>query len=418
MRNRKRLITIVGGSVFLCVVCLIIVAIFAPDDEEPTARVDVEALATVVVIEDVRVTRQTPATTPPEPTSAPIPSANPVILSPTVHPTSSPTKMPARTPPPTVTRSPTITRTPTSALSPTAAGTATATAPTVPDGQLATVVRVIDGDTIEVSIDGVTHRLRYIGMDTPEFDEPFFLESSEANRQLVEGQTVILVKDVSETDRFGRLLRYVYLQDGTFVNAELVRLGYAQVATFPPDVAHVDLYLDLEQAARSAGIGLWGEPVAIAATNTPRPQPTATLPPSPPTSPPQPTAPPAPQPTAPLPEPTAPPAAPGEVVISSIHFDGQLGPNEPDEYAVITNRGGTAINMGGWRLNADDRNQDFYFPAFDLQPGQSCRVYTNQVQADSCGGASFGRGDALWANGGECGHLFDAAGTEVSTYCY
>ncbi len=125
-------------------------------------------------------------------------------------------------------------------------------------GELATVIRIIDGDTIEVEINGHTYRVRYIGMDTPERGEPFFDEATEANRRLVDGQSVTLVKDVSETDRYGRLLRYVYLADGIFVNAELVRQGYAQVATFPPDVAHQELFVQMQQEARDAGHGLWG----------------------------------------------------------------------------------------------------------------------------------------------------------------
>lgn len=131
--------------------------------------------------------------------------------------------------------------------------------PTVPLGQPAAVTFVTDGDTIEVEIDGRLYDVRYIGIDTPERDEPFYEEAREANRQLVEGLTVTLVKDVSETDEFGRLLRYVYLQDGTFVNAELIRQGMARVVTFPPDVAMVDYLTALQQEARKAERGLWAE---------------------------------------------------------------------------------------------------------------------------------------------------------------
>jgi endonuclease YncB( thermonuclease family) len=138
-------------------------------------------------------------------------------------------------------------------------------------GELALVVRIIDGDTIEVRIGNQNYRVRYIGMDTPERGQPFFYEASEANRQLVQGQTVTLVRDVSETDRYGRLLRYVYLEEGTFVNAELVRLGFAMIATFPPDVKYQSLFLALQQEAREAGRGLWGLPPA---TSIPTPQPT------------------------------------------------------------------------------------------------------------------------------------------------
>jgi endonuclease YncB( thermonuclease family) len=97
-------------------------------------------------------------------------------------------------------------------------------------------------------------------LDAPERDEPFYEEAREANLLLVEGKTVTLVKDVSETDEFGRLLRYIYLSDGTFVNAELIRQGMAQVVTFPPDVAMTDYLTALQEEAREAERGLWMEP--------------------------------------------------------------------------------------------------------------------------------------------------------------
>jgi len=125
----------------------------------------------------------------------------------------------------------------------------------------ARVASVIDGDTIEVEFGGQVYRLRYIGVNTPESDQPGGSEATEVNRQLLEGQTVQLEKDVSETDRYGRLLRYVYV-GGLFINAELVRLGYAQAATYPPDVRHGDLFVELEREAREAARGLWAAPPA------------------------------------------------------------------------------------------------------------------------------------------------------------
>lgn len=110
--------------------------------------------------------------------------------------------------------------------------------------QEAQVINVVDGDTINVLINGAEFRVRYILVDTPETKhpdkgvEPFGPEADQANRQLVEGKVVHLEKDVSETDRYGRLLRYVYV-DGKMVNEELLCLGLAQVATFPPDVRAV-----------------------------------------------------------------------------------------------------------------------------------------------------------------------------------
>jgi micrococcal nuclease len=128
----------------------------------------------------------------------------------------------------------------------------------------AVVINVVDGDTIDVLINGQEHRIRYIGIDTPETvhptrgEEPYGREAAEYNKSLVEGQTVFLEKDVSEADQYGRLLRYVWLEDEIMVNSLLVAAGYAQVSTFPPDVKYADTFLELEREARQDGRGLWG----------------------------------------------------------------------------------------------------------------------------------------------------------------
>ena len=123
--------------------------------------------------------------------------------------------------------------------------------------EVARCVNVVDGDTIDVVLEGQEYRVRYIGIDTPETPNECYSQEAEArNRELVLGQTVCMEKDVSETDCYGRLLRYVHVGDW-FVNATLVREGYAFAATFPPDVAHAEDFLDLERQAREAGKGLW-----------------------------------------------------------------------------------------------------------------------------------------------------------------
>ncbi len=126
----------------------------------------------------------------------------------------------------------------------------------------ALVVRVIDGDTIEVNIGGRLHKVRYIGIDTPELGQLGGYEAKSVNAELVAGKVVELEKDVSETDRYGRLLRYVWVE-GNMVNATLVAMGYAQVATYPPDVKYQQDFLELQRQAQEAGLGLWG----AAATN-------------------------------------------------------------------------------------------------------------------------------------------------------
>jgi micrococcal nuclease len=129
----------------------------------------------------------------------------------------------------------------------------------------AVVSRVIDGDTIELT-DG--RRVRYIGVDTPETVDPrravacFGREASAENVRLVAGKTVRLEKDVSDTDKYQRLLRYVYvdLPSGAgeiFINEYLVRQGFARVATYPPDVKYAELFVKAEQTARRENLGLW-----------------------------------------------------------------------------------------------------------------------------------------------------------------
>lgn len=131
----------------------------------------------------------------------------------------------------------------------------------------ATVTNIVDGDTIDVKIAGVIFRLRYIGMDTPERGQNLFDQATNANRGLVGGNVVYLEKDVSETDRFDRLLRYVYLADGTFVNRELVTQGYAVASTYPPDVKYQETLRAAQQEAVAAGVGMWAIVSSATAAN-------------------------------------------------------------------------------------------------------------------------------------------------------
>jgi micrococcal nuclease len=117
------------------------------------------------------------------------------------------------------------------------------------------VSRIVDGDTIVLASG---QRVRYIGIDTPELSplEPFAREATQANRALVEGKTLRLEKDVSETDRYGRLLRYVWV-DSTMINLELVRLGLAEAHAYPPDTRYQLLFEAAEVEARLKGLGMW-----------------------------------------------------------------------------------------------------------------------------------------------------------------
>ena len=128
------------------------------------------------------------------------------------------------------------------------------------------VTKVIDGDTIVLK-NG--EKVRYIGVDTPELHHPkkevecFAWQAFEKNKELVLGKTVFLQKDVSEKDKYDRLLRYVFLDEkmstneGSFVNLYLVKNGFAFAATFPPDVKYVNLFLSAQKEAREKNLGLW-----------------------------------------------------------------------------------------------------------------------------------------------------------------
>ena len=139
----------------------------------------------------------------------------------------------------------------------------------------ATVTRVVDGDTIEVRITGRSdgpgagaaeigrsYDVRLIGIDTPESVKPnspvecFGKQASTATSALLEGADVVLVKDVEEADQYDRILRYVYL-GAEMANARLVVNGYAHAYTYPPNVRHADLFVQLQREARENDRGLW-----------------------------------------------------------------------------------------------------------------------------------------------------------------
>lgn len=128
-------------------------------------------------------------------------------------------------------------------------------------GDWVVVERVVDGDTFVLD-NG--ERVRLIGVDTPETVKPgtapeaYGQEASRYTKQMLEGKRVRLEWDVSERDRYGRLLAYVYLEDGTFFNEQLLLEGYARVMTVPPNVKYAERFVAAERAAREAGRGLWG----------------------------------------------------------------------------------------------------------------------------------------------------------------
>ena len=213
-----------------------------------------------------------PPTATPEPTPIPQPTAVPPTAEPL--PTVAPTltaewaDVPTAEPQPTATEPALVELAPAPTAEPPVAAAPVAIAPVAvpaapPPGETATLVRVVDGDTIRVIYNGAEVAMRYIGIDTPESKDPnepvqcFAAEATAYNTQLVSGQTLILERDRTDIDRYDRLLRYVYLPDGRMVNEELVRAGVAFAKQYKPDTKHAARFEAAERAAQAAGIGLW-----------------------------------------------------------------------------------------------------------------------------------------------------------------
>lgn len=126
----------------------------------------------------------------------------------------------------------------------------------------AKVTEVVDGDTFKVTINGKEETVRMLLIDTPETKhpdkpvQPFGPEASKFTKDLLTGKTVELEKDISERDKYGRLLAYVYV-NGQSVQEKLLEKGLARVAVYPPDVKNVDKYREIQSKAQKAGVGIW-----------------------------------------------------------------------------------------------------------------------------------------------------------------
>jgi len=231
--------------------------------------------------------------------------------------------------------------------------------------QTGVVVEVVDGDTIKVKLDqdGRTYSVRYIGMDAPESTiqhEPYGKEASDINTRLVLGKFVTLFKDVSETDRYDRLLRYVFV-DGTFVNNELVKQGYALAVTYPPDVSCAELFREAENYARTNGRGLWAsQTLTKTASQT--------------------------------------------IIILAV--------NKVDEYVDIKNIGSAKINLEGWVLLSERGNQRCPLSG-SIDPGDTLRIWAGK----SKDGFSCRFKDPIWNNlVSDPAVLLNPEGEEVDRY--
>ena len=236
-----------------------------------------------------------------------------------------------------------------------------------------------DGDTVRVRFaNGAIEKVRLIGINTPETGECFAAEATEALTALIIGKEFTMTTDISDRDRYDRLLRYLWLDDGTLVNESLVADGFALARDYPPDSEYVVRLAAAQQQAETTAIGLWA-PDACG------------------------------------------PAARSDLQIMSIQFDapGNDHENLNGEWVEIANTGATAESMASWVLKDESASHRYTFPAgFTLNPASTLRVYTG------CGTdtatALYWCNDmgAVWNNSGDTAFLLDPAGNLVDKHSY
>jgi micrococcal nuclease len=229
-----------------------------------------------------------------------------------------------------------------------------------------TVASVVDGDTVELS-DG--RRVRYIGVNTPERNQPYYPEASETNRQLVEGKTVQLELDVETFDQYGRTLAYVWV-NGVMANMEIIRLGFANAFTVPPNVRYEAEFRAAEREAREAGRGLW------AGSDSPL-----------------------------------------KIVQIEADAPGSDSQNPNGEWIEIVNQGDAPVSMQGYTLK-DQANHIYTFGDVTLRARAAVRLYSGQGQ-DSESELYWGLvGESVWNNDSDSAFLRDAQGALVDTFAY
>lgn len=231
---------------------------------------------------------------------------------------------------------------------------------------------VIDGDTIVLESG---EKVRYLGINAPEKGRPFSTEATEQNKRLVAGKEVGLELDVQTKDQYGRTLAYVWLGE-TMVNLELVRQGFANVYTVPPNVKYKDEFLAAEREAREAERGLWEKGEALGTSKT-------------------------------------------AVKIVNINADapGNDNNNKNGEWVEIKNQGSTTVNMNGWTLK-DEANHIYTFQNFSLPPNTSVFLYSGTGTDTATKLYWHSKKYAIWNNTGDTAFLRDASGNLVDSYPY
>lgn len=249
------------------------------------------------------------------------------------------------------------------------------------DAELWEVVTIVDGDTIGVTGPGGGHRVRLIGINTPEVDECFYDEATDELRSALGSGRVRLVADVSDTDQFGRLLRFVELEDGTDVGAGQVRGGFAVSRRYEPDVSRNDAYDALQAAAQADGRGRWA------------------------------------------------PDACGSVSVGVHDIDIEVRPDAPgddndnlnEEWVRFVNAGTEPVEITGWEIADESARHRYRFGGLVLAPGDGVTVFSGcgpdrddaPIERYWCSADG-----AIWNNSGDTVLLVDANGNVAATHTY
>lgn len=239
------------------------------------------------------------------------------------------------------------------------------------EGITAIVESVIDGDTLRLE-NG--ERVRLIGINTPERGQPYYEEATAALRELAEGKTVRLERDVSEFDQYDRRLAYVYVGE-VFVNEELVARGLAKAYPYEPDTSREDVFRRAELYAQDAGRGMWA--MSAGSSDT----------------------------------------APG-LAITFFQYDapGDDTKNLTEEYFTLTNETDAVIHLTDYRVS-DTANHEYVFPSFVLGAGKSVKVHTG-TGSDSAADLYWNSHETIWNNDGDTLYLYDHKGELVLWWRY
>ncbi len=239
------------------------------------------------------------------------------------------------------------------------------------------VTRVVDGDTIRVQIGEEDVPVRLIGINAPEDGECYAAEASARLNELVLSKDVILSRDVSDVDRYGRLLRYISLESGKDVGATLVGEGLAIAREYPPDTTRIQAYDALQDEARIRGVGLWA---ADACGDS----------------------------------------LPGIAIRIDVHADaaGDDAENLNDEWVRFTNIGVAAVELDGWSVADESASHRYTFNGLNLEPGATATVFSGCGLETSSERYWCVQGSAVWNNNGDTVFLRDQSGNVVSSLSY